>query len=371
MRISASTPSRLCLFGEHLDYHSLEVITMAIDLRFRAWISKRSDGLAVIEIKDESIDTLNQKNDAAAFEKYVYDLKEELVYENSRDYFKSCFNVIKNRGYDISCGFDIKMDSDIPIGKGMCSSSTMVIVLIKSILEAIDADEKNDMSLIAQLGYEAEVSQFNEPGGKMDHMASAHGGICRFDFADIENPVMEKIEKLPSGGFILFDSLKRKDTIKVLSTARRPVEKAVSLLGIGSISEISEEELADAKLAEEYKTPAMAALQNYNILRKFVYENANGPMSPERFGELLYKHHIRLRDGLSISTPAIEEILDTAMKNGALGGKLNGTGGGGCCYAFARGEDLERIRQAVEKKGYPARIIRMDCGAKVDSRSDG
>lgn len=370
MKIYTSTPSRLCLFGEHLDYHSLEVITMAIDLRFSAQIKKRTDGHAVIMIKDESIDTLNQKNDHLSYEKFEYDLTSTLVYENSRDYFKSCFNVIKKRGYDISCGFDIKMDSDIPIGKGMCSSSTMIVVLIKAVLEILDADIKDDMSGIAQMGYEAEVAEFNEPGGKMDHMASAHGGICRFDFADIENPKMEKLHTLPPGGFILFDSLQRKDTIKVLATARKPVEKAIDTLGVKGIKELDLEMLENADLPNEQKKPAMAALYNYKILKTFVSEHKNGVISPVRFGQLLYEHHKRLRDGLSISTEAIEEILDTAIENGALGGKLNGTGGGGCCYAFAHEKDLKKIKEAVEKKGYPARIIRTDHGSRVDKRGE-
>lgn len=370
MKYKVSTPSRLCLFGEHLDYHSLEVITMAIDLRFSAEITCRNDGRAVILIKDEAIDTLNQRNEECAYEKFEYDLTRDLVYENSRDYFKSSFNVIKKRGYDISCGFDIKMDSDIPIGKGMCSSSTMIVVLIKAVLEAVGADISNEMSEIAQMGYEAEVAEFNEPGGKMDHMASAHGGVCRFDFADIENPVMEKLDSLPPGGFVLFDSRQRKDTIKVLATARKPVEKAVEFLGVSGIKSLLNNSPDDTELPEEYKKPTMAAIDNYMILKKFLSENSGSEMTPERFGELIYEHHCNLRDGLGISTPAMEEILNTAMANGALGGKLNGTGGGGCCYAYAREKDLEKIAAAVEAKGYPARIIYTDRGASLDWKGE-
>ncbi|MDX1359640.1 MAG: galactokinase family protein, partial [Clostridia bacterium] len=185
--LHVSTPSRLCLFGEHLDYHSLEVITVAIDLRFSATIKKRDDGMAMIRIKDERIDTLNQENTGGSYETYEYDLRKPLVYSGERDYFKSCFNVISNREVDISCGFDIQMDSDIPIGKGMCSSSAMIVVLIKAVLEISGSAMKEDMSEIAQMGYDAEVAEFNEPGGKMDHMASAFGGVCHFDFADIAN----------------------------------------------------------------------------------------------------------------------------------------------------------------------------------------
>ena len=202
----------------------------------------------------------------------------------------------------------------------------------------------------------------------MDHMASAYGGICRFNFADIQNPVMEELDSLPSGGFILFDSLQRKDTIRVLKTARKPVEKAIELLHADSVSDIGLTGLLESDLPDEYKKPAVAALYNYEILREFAAANESKGMKPEYFGKLLYEHHCRLRDGLGISTAAIEEILDTAIKNGALGGKLNGTGGGGCCYVFAHEKDLNRIMDAVESKGYPSRIIRIDSGARVDER---
>lgn len=368
MTINASTPSRLCLFGEHLDYHSLEVITMAIDLRFYVKISKRSDGRAIIKIKDESIDTLNQSNDDYKYEVFEYNLRKPLIYENSRDYFKSCFNVIKKRGIDISCGFDITMDSEIPIGKGMCSSSTMIVVLIKGILEAMESNLSDNRMEIAQMGYEAEVAEFNEPGGKMDHMASAFGGVCHFDFADIRNPVMKRLTGLPEGGFILFDSLRRKDTIRVLATARKPVEKAVQLLGVKSIGELSEKEIIDSGLDDNLKKPSLAAVRNYGILKEFLYKYGTSEFTPVEFGKMLYAHHINLRDGLGISTLEIEEILDTAIIAGALGGKLNGTGGGGCCYIFAYKKDLPAILEAVGEKGYPGRIIHTAEGVSVERK---
>ncbi len=365
MTVSASTPSRLCLFGEHLDYHSLEVITMAIDLSFYAKVKKRNDGLVFIKIKDESIDTLNQDNSGNKYEIFEYDLKKPLVYENSRDYFKSCFNVIRKRGCDIECGFDITMDSEIPIGKGMCSSSTMIVVLIKGVLEALGSELKDNMMEIAQMGYEAEVAEFKEPGGKMDHMASAFGGVCHFDFADIRNPVMKRLQGLPEGGFILFDTLKRKDTIRVLATARKPVEEAVRKLDVTSIGKLTEEDIMSSGLDESLIKPSIAAIRNYKILKEFLKLYNSGDLTSEKLGEMLYEHHKNLRDGLGISTVEIEEILNTAMSAGALGGKLNGTGGGGCCYIFAKEDKLEKILGAVESKGYPGRIIHIANGVSA------
>ncbi len=300
------------------------------------------------------------------YEEYIYDLKSPLEYEKPREYFKSCINVIRKRGYDLGGGFDVIMDSEIPIGKGMCSSSTMIVVLIKAILEIVDADIKDDRATIARMAYEAEVAEFNEPGGMMDHMASAFGGVCRFDFNNMDNPVMEKLKPLPEGVFILFDSLQRKDTIRVLETARRPVEQAVKFLGVKGIKDIDAETVTGSNLPGNLSKPTIAALENYEILLDFKKKHSAGSLESEKLGAMLYNHHCRLRDGLGISTESIEQILDTAMSNGAWGGKLNGTGGGGCCFVFAPAEKAEQILSAVEQMGFPGRIVNIAEGVGVD-----
>ena len=60
------------------------------------------------------------------------------------------------------------------------------------------------------------------------------------------------------------------------------------------------------------------------------------------------------------------EILDTAIANGAYGGKINGSGGGGCCYVYAPREAAEKIIEEVEKLGYPGKILTQDTGVRVD-----
>ena len=104
-----STPSRLCLFGEHLDYLSLEVIAVAINLRFSAEVRKRDDSLIKIRIRDSKIDTLGEKNDEGLYDEYEIDLSKPIEYENNRDYLKSSVNVLLKNGYKLS-GLDIKMD---------------------------------------------------------------------------------------------------------------------------------------------------------------------------------------------------------------------------------------------------------------------
>jgi len=365
--IRVSTPSRLCLFGEHLDYLSLEVITMAIDLRFYAQIEKRNDGKIVIEIKDSSIDTLNQKNEFNKYEKIIFSCIDNIRYKSKRDYFKSSVNVIKKRGYDISCGFNVKMDSEIPIGKGMCSSSTMIVAFIKAILEAIDADIKNSKKDIVELAYQAEVTEFNEPGGKMDHIASVYGGICHFDFKDIDNPKVEKLIGIPQGDFILVDSKERKDTINVLKNAKQPV--LVALQDTPTIREMYEKNNYLEKIKNidnKLRKPLLAAIDNYIILKKFLHDIKEENLSHNSFGEAIKKHHNNLRDGLNLSTKEIENIFNIAYNYGAIGGKINGSGGGGCCYIYTKSENSKQIIEQLTKAGYPTKIVLPAEGVKVE-----
>lgn len=68
------------------------------------------------------------------------------------------------------------------------------------------------------------------------------------------------------------------------------------------------------------------------------------------YGALLHEHweHKRKRSK-GMSNPQIDEWYELGMKNGALGGKLVGAGGGGFLMFYA--EDRKRLRQAMSKAG--------------------
>lgn len=54
------------------------------------------------------------------------------------------------------------------------------------------------------------------------------------------------------------------------------------------------------------------------------------------------------------------------MKNNAYGVKINGSGGGGCCFVYAAPEHCDRIIEAMESLGYPGRLIEQDTGVRVE-----
>lgn len=148
----------------------------------------------------------------------------------------------------------------------------------------------------------------------------------------------------------------------MLSRAKTPVIEALKKLeqkGINSIKDF----IADEQniryldiLDENQRTKVMASIDNYRILKEGEAMLKGDHFSPEDFGKLLKAHHVNLRDGLDIST----------YQNGALGGKINGSGGGGCAYVYAYDEDCDRIINAVAELGYPGRIIKQDTGIRKD-----
>ena len=368
--IRASTPSRLCLFGEHLDYLGPEVIAVAINLRFSARIAKRDDSLIRIAIRDSSIDTLNAENKEGLYTIYEFDISKPITYQNNRDYLKSTVNVLLREGYALS-GFDIQMDSEIPIRKGMCSSSAMVVVLTRAILEAIGHGDAENPEKIAHLAFRAEVTEFGEPGGMMDHYASALGGLVNLSFPDGNTEVYPLFAKL-GGRFILFDSLQQKDTTRVLGNAKKPALEAIAALseyGITSVTDFADDTKMHLleKLDEAHRRVLSADIDNYRILLEAKKLLAAEEIDDARIGALISRHHANLRDGLQISTDRIEKILDTALENGALGGKINGSGGGGCGYVYAFEKDCENIMKAIEALGYPTKMLMQDTGVRKEN----
>jgi len=85
-------------------------------------------------------------------------------------------------------------------------------------------------------------------------------------------------------------------------------------------------------------------------------------------GELLNAHQAELRDRLRISTPKIDRMIEAALKAGALGAKINGSGGGGCMFAYAP-EKYEQVAEAIASAGGEPHIIKADRGATVESLS--
>jgi galactokinase len=352
LRVSA--PGRICLFGEHQDYLGLDVIAAAIDLRIVISGRPRADQTYVLNLPDIG-------------ERASFDAGTEIAYTNRRDYLPSVLNVLRRSGVDVSRGWDVVIRGGIPINAGTSSSSALVVAWNKFLLEAGRDPRAGKPEEIAEFGFLAEVAEFHEPGGKMDHYASAFGGVIRLEFGE---PL--RVTRLPNvlKEFVLGDSLQKKDTTGTLGSVKDRVLSGVEELrrtipGFRLTSPWTPEiEKAVERLEPAVRKPLRGAFVNRDLTRDGVVL-FSGAFDEAGFGRLLNRQQDVLREGLGISTPKIDRMLDAALDAGALGGKINGSGLGGCMFAYAPGR-AEAAAGAVEKAGGKAYIIRVDDGARTE-----
>ena len=351
-KITVSAPGRLCLFGEHQDYLGLPVVAAPMDLRARFTASPNSDGVFRVEMPDigESIEI---------------DPSTESACTSDRDYLRSGVNVMLKEGFRFGEGYDVTLKSNIPVGKG-CASSSAIQVAWTGLLERM-ATEGRKLSVgdLADIAYRAEVVEFGEPGGMMDHFTSAFGGILLIKTTGNFGAV-DLADELP-GCFVLGDSLEGKDTTGTLARARSLAEEAFSSIrrtiknaDWHTISGAEAKRCAAGASTGAQKALA-AALAGRDITRDALKLFESGSLMPETLGALMTEHHEYLSRYLGVSTEKIDAMALAALEAGAFGAKINGSGGGGCMFAYTDEERADAVAAAIESASGRAVRIAL-CG---------
>jgi galactokinase len=234
------------------------------------------------------------------------------------------------------------------------------------LLEVCQAPEANDPETLARLGHKAEVLEFGEPGGMMDHFAAAIGGTI---FVDTRPPF--RAEKLPVqlDGFVLGDTLERKETLEVLRQAKEQALEAFRQIKLRHPEFDIHTTPTDIALnyAEELPEPlrskAIAHIHDRDLCCEAYAMLSRGEVEQQRLGSMLTEHHRWLKV-LGVSTPKLDRLVEAALEAGALGAKLNGSGGGGCMFAYAPGKQ-HQVAEAIERAGGKAFIVSVAQGARA------
>lgn len=353
--LSVSAPGRICLFGEHQDYLGLAVVAAAIDRRISISGSRRPDGKFIINLPD-----------VGGREEFF--LGPEIPYTKARDYLRSGVNIVRRCGTPLHSGWEVTVRGEIPINAGTSSSSALVIAWVMFLLEAASDPQSREPERLAELGYLAEVAEFREPGGMMDHYASACGGVV---WIECGTPLALYRLPNPLEEFVLADSLEKKDTTGTLGSIKgRTLEASAELKTLLPAFSLKTSALEDIKGGLESLSPNSRKLLEGAFLMRDLTREGLGLIQAENFdhvrlGELLNREQAVLRNNLGVSTPKIDRMLEAALEAGALGGKINGSGGGGCVFAYCPGR-AAGVAEAFRRQGGQAFIVRVDEGARVE-----
>lgn len=223
----------------------------------------------------------------------------------------------------INHGLEIHHDGDIPARSGMGSSSAFTVGLLKT-LYALNGKVISKEDLYKE-AIHIEQNLIKENVGSQDQVWAACGGLNTITFSQngeiIVEPIMMKERLLKSfeNKFMLF------------------------FTGIARYaSEIAEEQIQNTpKKYNELSAMRELVDEAYKVL-------ISGKEDFTEFGKLLHETWtLKRKLSSKISNDEIDDMYEKALKNGALGGKLLGAGGGGFILFYVEPENRENIKKAL------------------------
>lgn len=232
--------------------------------------------------------------------------------------------------------------ADIPAGTGLGSSSTFTTALLR----ALHCMQGNIVSTrtLAEEACEIEMNRLKQPIGKQDQYIASYGGITCMNFH--------------KDGYVWVDPL------RISNETLYNLEDNLILYFTGfsrSAGSILKEQDDKSKNKDSDMIKNLDFVKDLGYQSKAAFERGD----LETFADIMNVHweHKKKRSG-GMSNPKIDEWYDLAMKNGALGGKMIGAGGGGFLMFYAK--DKMKLRQAMHDTGMSEVRFRFEMeGAKV------
>jgi D-glycero-alpha-D-manno-heptose-7-phosphate kinase len=233
-------------------------------------------------------------------------------------------------------GLNIHHDADLPARSGLGSSSSFTVGLLNALYAYQGHMASRDE--LAREAIRIEQDVIKECVGSQDQMWAAWGGLNRIDFQ-------------PDGTIDIRPLIMPRER-------RETLERHLVLYFTGFsrfASEIEKEKIANLDKREH----------QLHGLRAMVDEATSLLVSPGRslddLGRLLHESWLMKRELSSgVSSPAIDELYQTARAHGATGGKLLGAGGGGFLLLFVPPERQARLRERL--KDLVSVAVRFDSG---------
>lgn len=269
-----------------------------------------------------------RKDDRLRVQSLDYDIvanyhRENLEYDGELDLVKAVAN-----HFDLPSGADLFIHSDAPPGTGLGSSSTMCVALVGVFRDWLNLPLTSYE--IAELTYQIERIELAIAGGKQDQYAATFGGFNYIEFlkeVTVVNPLRireEIVNELQYNLLLCFTGGTRLSANIVASQTQAYVDGKRSV--VAAMDRMKE-------LTQDMK----AAL----LLGKLT-----------EFGKLLHVAWIEKKKlETKITSSQIDNLYALARKQGALGGKILGAGGGGYLLLYVPFKKRQKVAAVLTEAG--------------------
>ncbi|MDR6985888.1 galactokinase [Paenarthrobacter nitroguajacolicus] len=331
-------PGRVNLIGEHTDYNEGFVLPFAIDRTAKVALRLRGDS---------TVRLLSTFGGHGLVEADLSDLEPGFGAGWSR-YPLGVAWALKERGIDVP-GFDLLLDSDVPLGAGLSSSHAIECAVISALNELTGAGfTAEDLVLATQ---RAENVYVGAPTGIMDQSASLRGAKGHAVFLDCRDQHVDLVPfDAEASGLVLLvidTKVSHSHADGGYASRRASCELGAEILGVTALRDVGVERLEEASgLLDEttLKRVRHVVTENDRVLQTVEVLASQGPAS---IGALLDASHVSMRDDFEISCPELDLAVDTSRANGAIGARMTGGGFGGSAIALTPVGQEQQVRDAV------------------------
>jgi hydroxymethylglutaryl-CoA reductase len=295
----ATAYGKVILLGEHSVIYGTHAIAAPIQLAIQAKIHSGDDGVDLL-IPRWGVE---EKLHKGVQHKYS-------VYES--------LDLILNRLNLQNEDMKIEIFPHIPRAAGLGGSAALAVAIIRALAQYYHLNLKNEE--ISRLAYESELIAHGSASG-IDNTLATYGQFTLFRKGD--PPFMQHI------------------------SVKKPIPMVIGLTGVESltakmVAKVREGRDKNGNLYDEI----FEEINNLSLMSVDAIEKND----LTKLGELMNLNQ-GLLNALQVSSPELEEIVAVSRKNGAIGAKLTGAGGGGAAIALCPGTE-ERVSMAIRKAGY-------------------
>ncbi|MDH3361086.1 MAG: mevalonate kinase [Nitrosopumilus sp.] len=306
MKSKASAPGKVILFGEHFVVYGIKAVLCAINKRITV-TAEKVDG-DKISIKS------NIGNLELGPNKSISEINSPL-----KPFYYLADKMIKNQ----STGIDIKIESDIPLGVGLGSSSACCVAGAAAISRLFKDTTKKE---ILEMAIEAEKTIFENTSGA-DCTVCTYGGIMEYD----KKNGFTKIESQPNFHLVIANSNTEHSTKSIVAKVKKFKDR-------------NEEEFSrlcdnESRLVED-------------VLKLLKINNV------EELGSKITENQKYL-ETIGVSNNKLKDMIQVGQKV-SFGAKITGAGGGGCIFALTDTSNLDQTMNEFQSKNYDCFSVKID-----------
>jgi len=225
-------------------------------------------------------------------------------------------------------GINIIIFSDVPGGSGLGASSSLMVNTVKMLSTLTKKNFTNEK--IAETAFHISRKFLHWPVGKQDEYISSFGGF----------------------NFIEFNKEKTKVTpIKMKKKSVLELQNNLLLFFIGHTRDSSKILVNQIDRIEKNNAETIDSLHYVQNLAKDM-KNSLQKSDLTQFGMLLHNGwNMKKKFTKNVTTDHIDKIYDIALKNGVIGGKLTGAGGGGHMLFYCEQPKQKKVIKEMSKLG--------------------